>query len=71
MASNSAEDEARGLNTVGNPDVMYRSTDRGPTGETPIGSRMWGGILVRGNPDKMRQGMNVYRSDSKLRGTGR
>lgn len=67
----SSENEARGLHTIGNPDVEYRSAERGPTGETSIGSRVWGGILVRGNPDKFRNQMVVYRSDSKLRGTGR
>ena len=66
-----SENEVRGLNTVGNPEVQVRSADRGPTGETPIGSRVWGGIVVRGTPDKLRNQMTVYRSDSKLRGNGR
>lgn len=67
----SAESEVRGLHTTGNPEVQYRSADRGPTGESPIGSRIYGGVMVRGNPDKFRNAMTVYRSDSKLRGTGR
>lgn len=66
----SAENEARGLHTIGNPEVEYRSADGGPTGESPIGSRIWGGVMVRGNPEKLRNQMTIYRSDTKLRGNG-
>lgn len=69
--ANSAENEVRGIPTIGNPDVSYRSADRGPEGDGSIGNRLPGGILVRGNPDKLRNQMVIYRSDSKLRGTGR
>ena len=67
----SSEKEARGLHTIGNPEIETRSADRGPVGETPIGSRIWGGIVTRGNADSFRNQMTIYRSDSKLRGSGR
>lgn len=69
--SNSAEAEAHGLHTVGNENVEYRSADGGPTGESPIGSRIWGGIVSRGNPDKMRNGMDLARGSALLRGSGK
>lgn len=67
----SSEHEVNGIHTVGNPEVEYRSADRGPTGDGPIGNRLPGVIMVRGTADKMRNAINIYRSDSKLRGSGR
>jgi len=69
--SEGSENEVRGLHTIGNPEVETRSSDRGPTGEGPIGNRIPGTVMVRGNPDKFRSGMVIYRSDAQLRGTGR
>lgn len=66
-----SESEVRGLHTIGNPEVETRSADGGPTGETSIGSRVWGTVMARGNADKVRNDITIYRSNSKLRGTGR
>lgn len=55
--SESAENEVRGLNAVGNPEVVYRTSDRGPSGAGPIGERIWGEIMARGVPGGPRQGM--------------
>jgi hypothetical protein len=55
--SDSAENETRGLHALGNPDVEYRSADRGPTGESPIGGAIWGRVMARGTPSGPRQGM--------------
>jgi len=49
--------ETRGLHALGNPDTETRSADRGPTGESPIGSMIWGRIMSRGVPSGPRQGM--------------
>lgn len=43
--------EARGLNALGNPDTMKRSADNGPMGSSPIGGKIWGGIVARGTAD--------------------
>lgn len=63
MAVESAESEVRGLHALGNPEVEYRSSDRGPTGDSPIGSRIWGGIMAtgsaRGSVWSGRGGMNA------------
>ncbi len=69
--SEGSENETAGLHTIGNKEVETRSSDRGPTGDGPIGNRIPGTIMARGNADKMRNGITVYRSDSKLRGSGR
>lgn len=69
--ANSAESEAKSIPTVGNPNVTYRTADGGPDGDGSIGNRLPGGILVRGNPDKLRSQITIYRSESKLRGSGR
>ena len=56
--SSSAENETAGLHALGNPDVEYRSADRGPSGDSPIGSVIWGRIMARGTPSGPRQGMS-------------
>lgn len=43
--------EVRGLHALGNPSVETRSADGGPTGSSPIGGKIWGGILARGSAD--------------------
>lgn len=57
-----------GLNAMGNPDLETRSVDGGRSGEGPLGNVRPSGILARGTADaKMRAGLNISRSESKLR----
>ena len=50
--------EVRGLHALGNPDTETRSSDRGPTGDSPIGSVIWGRVMARGSVDSSaRKGM--------------
>lgn len=57
MASGS-EDEVRGINATGNPDVQVRSYDGGYESDGPIGNCRPTGILSRGEPNReIRSGM--------------
>lgn len=71
--STSSEDEARGLNTLGNPERQIRTgEDRGPEGENRIGASRPGGILARGTESAQRKGMGGMRAGTeKLRGNSR
>jgi hypothetical protein len=53
----SSENEVRGLHALGTPEVEYRSSDNGPTGDSPIGSVIWGRVMARGVPSGPRSGM--------------
>lgn len=68
-----SENEARGLNALGNPDVTVRGgEDRGPDGEGRIGNTVPGGILARGSASSIRKGMGGVRAGSeKLRSSSR
>lgn len=57
MSEGSEFAEARGLHALGNPETEDRSSDRGPTGTSPIGSMIWGRIMSRGVPSGPRSGM--------------
>lgn len=52
MSEDSTFSEARGLNALGNPDTICRSSDNGPTGSSPIGGHIWGAIVARGQADR-------------------
>lgn len=72
MARDGSEDETRGLNALGNPEVITRNgTDRGPSGEGRIGNVLPGGILSRDTTNKLRGGMALARGDEKLRSSSR
>jgi hypothetical protein len=51
MSEDSTFSECRGLNALGNPDTVTRTSDNGPSGTSPIGGRIWGEIIARGTPD--------------------
>lgn len=57
MARDGSEDEVRGINGMGNPDVVTRTADGGPDGEGRIGQTRPGGILARGTASSFRKGM--------------
>ena len=65
MSEDSIFSEVRGLNALGNPETMTRSAENGPTGSSPIGGRIWGSIIARGEADRAlwssRLGMNAGR----------
>ena len=53
-----SEDEVRGLNAIGNPEVQVRSFDGGFESDGTIGNARPTGILSRGIPNReIRQGV--------------
>lgn len=53
-----SENEVRGLNAIGNPEIEVRTADGGREGVGPIGQTRPTGILARGEPNRMiREGM--------------
>jgi hypothetical protein len=53
-----SEDEVRGLNATGNPEVQFRSYDGGYESDGPIGNARPTGILARGQENRaIREGV--------------
>lgn len=72
--TNGSEDEVRGINATGNPEVCVRSYDGGYESSGPIGNARPTGILARGEPNRaLRGGMGgavVGKATERLRKIG-
>jgi hypothetical protein len=66
-----SENEVRGLNALGNPEIEVRSYDGGREGVGPIGNTRPTGILARGEANRtIREGMGgavVGKATERLR----
>lgn len=68
MSEGGSEGEVRGLNALGNPDVVSRTgADRGPEGTVRgLDTTRPGGILARGSASSVRKSMGGLRAGSEL-----
>ena len=61
-----SENEVRGLNALGNPEVTVRTSDGGPEGLNRVGAARPGGILARGSEGSIRKSMGGMRAGKDL-----